>query len=138
MADIFSSEKRSEIMSKIKSKNSEAELLIRKALYALGLRYRIHDKRVIGKPDIVFLKHKLAIFIDGDWWHGRNYDRENYKYNKYWKEKILSNMNRDRKVENELKSIGWKTLRFWEKDIKKDPLKYALIISAAIQKRKNQ
>jgi len=119
MADIFSKQKRSEIMSKIRSKDTQAELLLRKALFADGLRYRIHDKRVYGKPDIVFFKNKVAVFVDGDWWHGRNYESEKEKYPLFWQEKIFKNMERDRKANEKLHADGWKVFRFWQRDLEK-------------------
>lgn len=119
MADIFSKEKRSEIMSGIRSKDTKAELLLRKALFAEGLRYRIHDKRVFGKPDIVFFNKKIAIFVDGDWWHGRNFEKENDKYPDFWKKKIMRNMERDLTVNDRLCKEGWIVFRFWQKDIEK-------------------
>ncbi|MDO8513380.1 MAG: very short patch repair endonuclease [bacterium] len=119
MTDIFSKQKRSEIMSKIRSKNTRAELILRRASFAKGLRYRIHDKRVHGKPDIIFFKKKIAVFVDGDWWHGRNFESEKEKYSMFWCEKIMQNIKRDQKVNNILREEGWKVLRFWQKDIEK-------------------
>ncbi|MFA6522712.1 MAG: very short patch repair endonuclease [Patescibacteria group bacterium] len=118
--DIFSPEKRSQVMSRIRSKNTKAELAIRKRLYSLGLRYRVNDRRVIGKPDIVFFKKKIAIFVDGDWWHGRQYSKNKTKYNLFWKQKIGRNIVRDRKVNGVLKNEGWKVIRLWEENIEKD------------------
>jgi DNA mismatch endonuclease (patch repair protein) len=106
-------------MSKIRSKNTKSELILRKALFKEGLRYRIHDKRVSGKPDIIFLKKKVAIFVDGDWWHGRNFETEKDKYSGFWKEKLTQNMERDQRVNEKLYIEGWKVLRFWQKDIEK-------------------
>lgn len=119
MADIFSKQKRSEIMSKICSKDTKAELLLRKALYSEGLRYVIHDKRVFGKLDIIFFKKKVTVFVDGDWWHGRNFKEENDKYSDFRREKIARNIVRDQKVDKELVSLGWTILKFWQKDIEK-------------------
>lgn len=125
MSDIFSPEKRSEIMKKIRSKNTKAEILLRKELFKTGLRYRIHNKKIFGKPDIVFPKIKLAVFVDGDWWHGRNYKKEFKKYPLFWQEKIKTNMKRDRLVNKRLKKEGWYILRFWQKDVERNPKKYA-------------
>jgi DNA mismatch endonuclease Vsr len=119
--DKFTPEKRSEIMSNISSKNTSAELLMRKELTSLGLRYRIHSSKLPGKPDIVFTGKKVAVFIDGDWWHGRNYEIEHTKYTPFWQEKIKGNMIRDAKVTNDLERMGWKVFRIWEKDLKKSP-----------------
>ena len=134
MVDIFTSQKRSEIMSKIKSKNSKAELVLRKALYSLGIRYRIHSSGIIGKPDIAIKKYKLAIFIDGDWWHGRNYDKEYKKYPIFWQEKILKNMERDQSVNDKLKKDGWTVLRFWQKNVEKRHGEVARAVSSELLK----
>lgn len=122
MADVFTKEKRSEIMRRVKNKDTNIELLLRKALFKNGLRFRVRNK-LFGKPDIVFPKQKIAIFCDGDFWHGRNFKNEEQKYKKFWKEKIKNNMERDKLVNKTLKKSGWKMLRFWKTEILKDPNK---------------
>lgn len=129
MTDVFSKKKRSEIMSRIRGKNTKAELLFRKALsavvYPKGFRYRLHYKKIIGRPDIVFVKQKIAIFIDGDFWHGRGFSRGKSKLpKKYWIPKIKENIRRDRRVNRILKKEGWKVIRIWESDMKKKMVKY--------------
>lgn len=130
MADIFSKKKRSEIMSKIRGKNTKAELLFRKVLsaevYPKGFRYRLHYRKIIGSPDVVFVKHKIAIFIDGDFWHGRNYGKKNGEKlrKKFWRDKIESNIRRDSKVNRQLKKEDWRVIRIWESDLQKDIEKY--------------
>lgn len=126
--DIFSVEKRSEIMSKIKARDTKPELLMRKHLFKLGLRYRVNVRNLPGKPDIVFRKYKTAIFVDGDWWHGRHYDKEASKYTLFWQNKIKTNVERDMKVTKQLEDKGWKVFRFWQKDLSKAPDEYAGII----------
>lgn len=126
--DIFTPEKRSEIMSKIAGKDTKPELLMRKKLHSMGLRYRLHDKKLIGKPDIVFRKDKVIVFIDGDWWHGRKYNDEYHKYSSVWKVKLKTNMDRDLRVTKELESQGWKVFRIWQKDLEKEPVRYAKAI----------
>jgi len=127
MADIFSKKKRSEIMSKIRSKNTKLERdflkKLSKEIWLNGFRYRKHYKRVPGSPDIAFPKRRLAIFIDGGFWHGYDFDRRKSKLPKFWKDKIERNMERDKQNMKDLKKMGWKTLRFWEHDIKKNPQK---------------
>jgi DNA mismatch endonuclease (patch repair protein) len=126
MADIFTKEKRSEIMSRIRGKNTQVEVMFRKALstevYPKGYRYRIHYRKVIGSPDVVFVKRKIAIFIDGDFWHGRGYGTKGWKppRQKFWRDKIGTNRRRDRRVNYRLRKDGWTVLRFWETDVKKD------------------
>lgn len=112
------------IMASIKAKNTKPELIFRRALWARGTRYRIHVD-IFGKPDIAIKKYKLAIFIDGDFWHGNNWrlrglpslDAEIEKYSKFWKEKIKKNIERDDEVNRKLEYQGWHVLRFWQSAI---------------------
>lgn len=113
--DVFSKRKRSEIMSKIRSKNTKAEKLIFGELRKRGIYFRKHYSRVTGKPDIALPRRKLAIFIDGDFWHGWKFEKTKRRLpKKYWLEKIKQNMARDKKNRAILKSEGWKVLRVWE------------------------
>lgn len=110
-------------MSKIKGKNTKPEIALRKALWKLGLRYRLNVKNLPGKPDIVIRKKKLVIFVDGEFWHGYNWreKRPKIKSNRgYWIKKIEGNISRDKRTNLELKKLGWHVLRFWEKDVKKN------------------
>ena len=122
MADIFTKEKRSEIMKRVRNKNTNIELILRKALFKRGLRFRVKNK-LFGKPDIIFPREKVAIFCDGDFWHGRNYKDEGKRYETFWKDKIKINMSRDKLVNKTLIKDGWKILRFWKTEILKDPNK---------------
>lgn len=114
------------IMSSIPGKDTRPELLLRKSLWSRGLRYRKHYK-IKGKPDIVFVKVKLAVFCDGDFWHGNNWrlrglsslSEELEGYSSFWREKILRNISRDREVDEYLTSNGWIVLRFWASDIQR-------------------
>jgi DNA mismatch endonuclease (patch repair protein) len=117
---------RSRNMAAIRSKNTKPELLLRKSLFKLGLRYRIHPKNVIGKPDVVFVSKKVAIFCDGNFWHGHNWRKRKALgqfrvRKKYWVAKIEGNIARDKKNNYLLRKQGWTVLRFWEDDIKKTP-----------------
>jgi DNA mismatch endonuclease (patch repair protein) len=116
-AGFYASSRSSNTMKKIKSQNSQAEILLRRSLWKQGFRYRISNSRILGKPDIVFVKNKLAIFIDGDFWHGFEWEKKkkNLKSNrKYWIPKIERNIQRDNEVNDLLKSQGWMVIRFWE------------------------
>lgn len=119
MSDIFTKKKRSEIMRRVKNKNTNIELLLRKKLFKKGYRYRLKS-RLFGKPDIIFSSKRLVIFCDGDFWHGKNYEKEKKNYKKFWKDKILINLERDKKVNRTLKKEGWKIIRFWKTDILKN------------------
>ena len=117
----YTTQKRSKIMSKIKGKNSKPELLFRKALWAKGIRYRIANKTLPGKPDISIKKYKLIIFIDGEFWHGYNWveRKETIKSNReFWIPKIERNMQRDKEVNQQLTEMGYTVFRFWSNDIK--------------------
>ena len=110
-------------MSKIRGKNTKPELLFRKALWKQNVRYRVDNKKLPGKPDVSIQKYKLAIFIDGEFWHGYNWDerKDQIKSNKgFWVPKIERNMQRDRQVNRQLNDMGYTVFRFWEKEIKNE------------------
>lgn len=118
----YTTKQRSKIMSKIKGKNSKPELLLRKALWANNIRFRIHDKSLPGRPDIVIKKYKLAIFIDGEFWHGYNWDKvkPSLKSNKgFWVPKIERNMQKDRNDNEQLQEMGYTVFRFWSEEVVK-------------------
>lgn len=124
MPDTVSQERRSEIMSHIKGKNTSIELLVRKQLFALGFRYRTNYKKLPGKPDVVFTKKKVAIFIHGCFWHGHDigcrYSHIPQSRAEYWSPKIRRTKERDADHINELTSSGWRVLIVWECEIRKD------------------
>jgi DNA mismatch endonuclease (patch repair protein) len=119
----YTTKKRSKIMSKIRGKNTKPELLFRKALWKEGVRYRVDSKKLPGKPDVSIQKYKLAIFIDGEFWHGYNWDerKDKIKSNRgFWVPKIERNMQRDWEVNRQLNTMGYTVFRFWEKEIKNE------------------
>ncbi|MGJ8737245.1 very short patch repair endonuclease [Zobellia laminariae] len=119
----YTTPQRSKIMSKIKGKNTKPELAFRKALYAAGYRYRIDYKKLIGKPDIVLKKYKTVIFIDGEYWHGYNWEERKPKVKtnrEFWIAKIERNIQRDQEVNRELDLLEYKVFRFWETEINKE------------------
>ncbi len=119
----YTTTQRSQLMAKIKAKNTSPEILLRKALWQLGIRYRLYNKLLPGNPDIVMKKYKLVVFIDGEFWHGFDWEtkREKIKTNRdFWTAKIERNMQRDRMNAVKLKALGFKVMRFWEKQIKKE------------------
>lgn len=108
-------------MSRIKGKDTKPEMLVRKFLFSNGFRYRLHDKKLPGKPDLVLAKYKTVIQVHGCFWHGH----KGCKYfvipktrTKWWKEKIEGNIERDQIAEKELKSEGWKIIVIWECELK--------------------
>ena len=119
----YTTPERSKIMSKIRGKDTKPELAFRKALYAAGYRYRIDYKKLIGKPDIALKKYRTVIFIDGEYWHGHNWEerKPKIKTNRdFWIAKIERNIQRDLEVNAELKRLGYTVFRFWEREIKKE------------------
>lgn len=137
MADILTKEQRSYTMSMIKGKDTKPEIALRKLLFASGLRgYRIHYS-LPGKPDIVFPKSKIAVFIDGCFWHKcPKCSIKNPTTNKkYWRKKIESNIKRDKVVNAELRRRGWKVMRIWEHEITKSLNKCYLRINKELTKR---
>lgn len=129
---------RSYNMSMIKSKDTKVEILLRKELWRRGLRYRKNCPSVYGKPDIVFLRKQIAVFIDGEFWHGYNFEeiKNRLKSNKkFWVEKIERNMERDFEITQFLIEQGWAVLRFWDFEIKNDLERCADKIEHAVKIR---
>ncbi len=119
MADVFTSKKRSEIMSKIRSKNTRPELLVFRELRKRKIYFYKHYAKIPGKPDIALPRKKIAVFIDGDFWHGYKFKIQRQRLpRKYWVKKIENNIIRDRKVSRELRRMGWQVLRIWEHEIR--------------------
>ncbi len=118
--DVFSPEKRSAVMRAVKSKDTKPELRLRRALHALGFRYRLNVKDLPGKPDLVFPRHKTILFVHGCFWHGHDCKRGRRvpKSNAdYWREKIRKNRMRDRKNKKALEALGWRVITVWECEI---------------------
>lgn len=137
--DDLTPEQRKKNMRAIRSKDTTIELALRKALWQRGIRYRKNYKGLIGKPDIVITKYRIAVFCDSDFWHG--YDWENRKARiksnqNYWRPKIERNMKRDREVTAALVEQGWIVLRFWEHTIRKELEECVDDIQEAVDVRK--
>ena len=122
--DVLSRKQRHHNMSRIRAADTKAEVLLRKALWEKGLRYRKNYACLPGKPDIVLTRQKIAIFVDGDFWHARGHQDnpgEQVATNKeFWQKKLARNVERDKEVNDELTEAGWLVIRFWEKDILTD------------------
>ena len=135
--DNHTPEQRHRNMQAIKNKDSKIEILLRKELWNRGLRYRKNVNGIIGKPDIVFRRKKVAVFCDSEFWHG--YDWENRKEaiktrREFWIPKIERNMERDKEVTASLEEDGWTVLRFWGNDIQKHTSECADRIEQAYRK----
>ena len=117
--DTVSKKKRSEVMSKVRSKNTKPEIIVRKLLYKLGYRFRLHRNDLPGKPDICLPKYKTVIFVHGCFWHGHKGCARHPKSNlDYWTPKIKRNAERDHLHKNSLRKLGWKVITVWECDLK--------------------
>ena len=132
-------------MSAIRSRDNRTELALRRALHSLGLRYRLHSTTVLGKPDIVFAREHVAVFVDGDYWHARllreqgmdamtSHLRDDGR--DYWITKFTRRVVRDDEVTAALTYQGWLVLRFWEGDIRRDVVPTAKVIEAAVRGRR--
>ncbi len=130
MADTVSKKKRSEIMGTVRSKDTKMEIAFRKAIWRKGFRYSKNSSKYFGKPDIVLKKYKTVIFLDSCFWHGcKKHCRIPIARKKYWTEKIERNKQRDKEVNSYYKKVGWKIIRVWEHDIKRNPEKIIKSIS---------
>lgn len=121
--DIWSKEKRSEVMSKIKGKNTKPELILRSRLFKQGFRFRVHQKDLPGKPDIVLPKYRTAIFVHGCFWHYHKDCREGRipsTKSAFWKTKLEGNRAKDQRNTELLRKLGWRVLTVWECEIEKD------------------
>ena len=121
--DIWSKRKRSEVMSKIRSKNTKPELILRKELFKMGYRYRIHDNTLPGKPDIKLPKYNTVIFVHGCFWHFHKKCKEGripYSNSEFWKIKLERNITNDKKNIRLLRKLGWVVLVVWECEIEKN------------------
>lgn len=114
-------------MSAVRGKNTRPELALRRALHARGLRFRVHYRATVGRPDLAFPTQKVAVFVDGDFWHGNSWrirgerslkaQLSRWNNSDFWIEKIKGNVARDRRVTRELEAAGWKVIRLWESEV---------------------
>lgn len=138
MADVLTPEQRRLNMSRIRGKNTKPEKLLRSALHLRGLRFRIHRKELPGSPDIVFPREKVAVFVDGCFWHGCPIHSVKPKTNKkFWLEKIEGNCIRDKRNRVALKKLGWKVIRVWEHELKRNACNAATSIERIIRAERN-
>ncbi|MCE9652091.1 MAG: very short patch repair endonuclease [Nitrosarchaeum sp.] len=118
MTDIFTPEKRSWVMSRIRGTNTKIDLQMKKMLQENKIKFEMYPK-MFGNPDFVLKNKKIIIFCDGDFWHGYRYHEKKKLPKKYWRDKIETNMKRDKRITRKLRREGWSVLRFWEHDIEK-------------------
>lgn len=137
--DTFSRERRSEIMGRIRSTNTRAELTVRSLLHRAGFRFRLYNKELPGKPDIVLSKRRIVIFVHGCFWHGHQNRREGRQPKsipEYWNRKLDRNLSRDTANPELLESLGWKRIVVWEGELKnREALEQRLISELMYEKR---
>lgn len=135
--DVLTKEQRRKNMQNIRSKDTRIEVMLRKALFARGIRYRKNYGKLPGKPDIVLTKYKIAIFCDGEFFHGKDWEvlkprLQNSNNSEFWINKISRNRERDDEVNKKLLFMGWTVVRFWGSDIKKHTDDCVKVIEEAI------
>jgi DNA mismatch endonuclease (patch repair protein) len=120
MADFLSQAQRSALMSRVKTRDTEPEVTLRRALWAAGVRgWRLHPRRVPGKPDIAWLGRRVAVFVDGAFWHGHP-DHYWGQSGPFWDAKIARNRERDSRVNGQLAEAGWAVVRIWDFEVTRD------------------
>lgn len=126
-------------MSKVRLKNGKAETILAKRLWHEGYRYRRNYKKLPGSPDITLTKYRVAVFVDGEFWHGENWEerKAKLKHNReYWIEKIEENIARDKRVDTQLQEMGWITIHFWEKQVLKHTDECLQTVLELLEKKK--
>lgn len=137
--DKLTPEQRKKCMRANKSTGTKPELVLAKAMWALGLRYRKNCGSIFGKPDFSFKKYKVAVFVDGEFWHGKDWEQKKAEIKgnrEFWIAKIERNIKRDIEVTGRLKAEGWMVLRFWSNDVVKDTTSCAEKVKEIIQARR--
>ena len=137
--DRLTPEQRKKCMQSNKSTGTKPELVLAKAMWALGLRYRKNSGSIFGKPDFSFKKYKVAVFVDGEFWHGKDWERKKAEIKgnrEFWITKIERNIRRDMEVTGRLKAEGWTVLRFWSNDVVKNAGCHAEKVKEIIQARR--
>lgn len=136
--DKLTPEQRKKCMQSNKSTGTKSELVLAKAMWALGLRYRKNSGSIFGKPDFSFKKYKVAVFVDGEFWHGKDWERKKAEIKgnrEFWITKIERNIRRDMEVTGRLKAEGWTVLRFWSNDVVKNTTYCAEKVKEIVQAR---
>ena len=134
MTDIFTPEKRSWVMSRIRGSNTKIELRMREMLSDAGYEFEMHPG-MFGNPDFVLRGEGIVIYCDGDFWHGYRYWQKKKPGKKFWRDKIETNMRRDQRYSRRLRRDGWSVLRFWEHDIERNPDKCMRRIRRKVDER---
>lgn len=138
--DVLTKEQRQKNMRHIKSKDTDIELKLRKALWSNGVRYRKNYNKLPGKPDIAITRWKIAVFCDASFWHGKDFETKKPVATNadFWKAKISRNIERDKEVNQQLKEKGWTVLRFWDDEIHKHLDNCVLKVKETIASKQNE
>jgi len=136
MPDNLTPAQRRYCMSRIKGKDTGLEILVRSKLHKQGFRFRKHVRDLPGKPDVVFITAKIAVFIDGDFWHGYDFSSWEHKVSEFWKIKIWKNIERDARNHRKLRDMGWEVIRLWQHEIEENLETSINRIASAVFKRK--
>lgn len=135
MADNLTPEARSYCMSRVRNKGTDLERIVCSALHRCGLRFKKNVKALAGSPDIVFMSARVAVFIDGDFWHGYRFPAWQYSVSDFWRKKIALNRQRDQRNFRRLRSMGWRVLRVWQHQIEKDLESVVVRIAKVVRER---
>ena len=136
MADTRTPEQRKRIMAAVRGKNTEPEIRLRRALFHAGVRgWRCHYKRAAGKPDLAWPALRVALFVDGAFWHGHPSRHKPGRSGSYWDSKIAGNVDRDRAADAALEAAGWKVIRVWDFEVRRDLAGVLALVVAALRDR---
>ena len=141
--DVLTPEQRKKNMKRIRSKDTSIEIILRKALWANGIRYRKNYNKLPGKPDIAITKYKIAVFCDSEFFHGKDWGKLKERLSKsengdYWIKKIMRNQERDQEIDKQLRFLDWMVIHFWGEEIKKNTSGCVQVIEEAIFERKTE
>lgn len=137
MTDRLTPEQRSRAMKRVKLKDGSLEKLVQREFRAAGLRFRRHDRALPGCPDIVFSKERVAVFVDGDFWHGWRLPAWEHKLSRFWRDKIRANRARDQRNFRRLRAAGWAVVRIWQHEILKQPTYFVRRVISMLAKRRH-
>jgi DNA mismatch endonuclease (patch repair protein) len=133
MSDHLTPEQRSRAMKRVKLRDGSLEKLVQRELRVRGLRFQRHVRSLPGRPDVVFRKEKVAVFVDGDFWHGWRLPAWEHKLSPFWREKLRANRARDRRNFRCLRALGWRVIRVWQHELTKDIAACASRIVSALR-----
>lgn len=138
MTDRLTPAQRSRLMSRIHGKDTAIEWALRSRLHAIGFRYRTHVRGLPGCPDLVFPTERVAVFVDGDFWHGYRFPQWCGTLPEFWQRKIENNRQRDRRTSAKLRRLGWKVVRIWGHELQKLPDACAERVTSAVKERRSR